>query len=171
MVVVCALGTFSVHARLVETYLMVAAGIGSSCGRKADVGHRPVGIALPASDGAHVILDLALPVAARSKIRRAAERDEPIPARWATDAQGTSPTDAAMLSEIPNANLVPQAKANVGHRFIVIDVAGLMPTKTLSSRQEDAQRILNDGEAPDRKPPPRLPGAGALSALQSARRQ
>ncbi|KKK48455.1 hypothetical protein LCGC14_3144950, partial [marine sediment metagenome] len=43
---------------------------------------------------------------------------------------------AAMLSEIPNANLDTQAVANVGHLFLVIDAARLMPPAALSTRLE-----------------------------------
>ncbi len=64
-------------------------------GRAAAVGNNPLGFGFPAADGRHVIVDMALSVVARSRIRRAAETGEPIPEGWATDAEGRPTTDAA----------------------------------------------------------------------------
>ena len=63
-------------------------------GRAARVGNAPLGLAIPDAQGQHVILDMALSVAARSRVRAAAARGEPIPETWATDAQGRPTTDA-----------------------------------------------------------------------------
>ncbi len=63
-------------------------------GRAARVGNAPLGLAIPDVNGGHVILDMALSVAARSRVRDAANRDDPIPETWATDAQGRPTTDA-----------------------------------------------------------------------------
>lgn len=63
-------------------------------GRAARVGNAPLGLAIPDVNGGHVILDMALSVAARSRVRDAAMRDHPIPETWATDAQGRPTTDA-----------------------------------------------------------------------------
>ncbi len=64
-------------------------------GREARLGNNPLGLGVPGPGGAHVILDIALSVAARAKIRRAATRGEQIPADWATDAAGRPTTDPA----------------------------------------------------------------------------
>jgi LDH2 family malate/lactate/ureidoglycolate dehydrogenase len=62
-------------------------------GRGVAVGNAPTGIGLPHAGGRHVILDMALSVAARSKLRGAAERGETIPDTWALDAEGRPTTD------------------------------------------------------------------------------
>lgn len=64
-------------------------------GRTPVIGNSPLGFAIPDAGGGHVILDMALSVAARSKVRRAAARGEAIPETWATDASGLPTTDAA----------------------------------------------------------------------------
>lgn len=62
-------------------------------GRGVAVGNAPTGIGLPHAGGRHVILDMALSVAARSKLRGAAERGETVPDSWALDAEGRPTTD------------------------------------------------------------------------------
>ncbi len=171
-------------------------------GRSAVIGNTPVGIALPDTTGQPVILDMALSVAARSKVRRSADKGEPIPANWATDEHGVPTTDAAaalkgmmqaigghkganlalcldllagglsgaaILSEIPNANINPGAVANVGHLFVIIDVTKLISPDELSNRLDVARHLIRDSAPPDSKPQPRLPGARALEALAKAR--
>lgn len=64
-------------------------------GRRALLGNAPVGLAIPDEDGMPVLLDMALSVAARSKVRAAASAGASIPETWATDAQGRPTTDAA----------------------------------------------------------------------------
>lgn len=64
-------------------------------GREARVGNNPLGFGFPRPGGDPVILDMAMSVAARSKIRDAAEAGRPIPAGWATDRAGRPTTDAA----------------------------------------------------------------------------
>ena len=63
-------------------------------GRAARVGNSPLGIAIPHAGGQHVLLDIAMSVAARMRLREAAERGETIPATWATDRDGLPTTDA-----------------------------------------------------------------------------
>ena len=167
------------------------------------IGNTPLGIALPDAGGEHVILDMAMSVVARSKVRQAAARGETIPESWATDENGTPTTDpvaamsglmqaiggtkganlavcldllagglsgAAVLSEVPNANLDPQAVANVGHLFIVIDAAKLMAPDLLAHRLEEARSILKGSAASgDHANMPRLPGARALASFRQAR--
>lgn len=171
-------------------------------GQRPVIGNTPLGIALPDQGGQHVILDIAMSVVARSRVRQAASRGEAIPGHWATDATGQPTTDAAaamqgmmqaiggtkganlalcldllagglsgaaMLSEVPNANLDTQAVANVGHLFLVIDAARLMPPAAFSERLEDARGMLARGADKNAAAPPRLPGARALEALAQAR--
>jgi LDH2 family malate/lactate/ureidoglycolate dehydrogenase len=68
-------------------------------GREARVGNNPLGIGVPAPGGMHVILDMAMSVAARAKIRAAARAGTEIPPTWATDKTGVPTVDpAAALS-------------------------------------------------------------------------
>jgi LDH2 family malate/lactate/ureidoglycolate dehydrogenase len=64
-------------------------------GKDTRIGNNPLGIGVPNPGGDPVILDMALSVAARAKIREHAARGEPIPPGWATDAEGHPTTDAA----------------------------------------------------------------------------
>lgn len=63
-------------------------------GRAARVGNSPLGIGIPHAGGHHVMLDIAMSVAARSRLREAAERGESVPDTWATDENGLPTTDA-----------------------------------------------------------------------------
>jgi ureidoglycolate dehydrogenase (NAD+) len=62
-------------------------------GREERLGNNPLGIGVPRPGGDPVILDMAMSVAARGKIRAAAKRGESIPATWATDREGRPTTD------------------------------------------------------------------------------
>lgn len=62
-------------------------------GRQTLVGNNPIGWGMPNPDGDPVFLDMALSVAARAKIRQAANAGEPIPDTWALDADGNPTTD------------------------------------------------------------------------------
>ncbi|CAB3650029.1 putative oxidoreductase YjmC [Paraburkholderia sediminicola] len=62
-------------------------------GTDARLGNSPVGFGVPNPEGHPFILDMAISVAARAKIRNALKRGEPIPGDWATDAQGKPTTD------------------------------------------------------------------------------
>jgi len=57
------------------------------------MGNNPICFAAPRRDGPHFILDFAQSVAARGKMRVAAERGEAIPEGWALDAEGNPTTD------------------------------------------------------------------------------
>ncbi|WP_340120150.1 Ldh family oxidoreductase [Pelagibius sp. 7325] len=73
-------------------------------GREARLGNNPLSIAAPCpgsteSGGPHFLLDMAMSVAARGKIRKALDEGQPIPEGWAVDAAGKPTTDpAAALS-------------------------------------------------------------------------
>ncbi|MBP0445090.1 Ldh family oxidoreductase [Roseomonas sp. SSH11] len=62
-------------------------------GKDTRVGNNPIGIGVPNPGGDPVILDMALSVAARAKIRALAQRGELIPEGWATDSEGKPTTD------------------------------------------------------------------------------
>ena len=78
-------------------------------GREARMGNNPVCIAAPGADGEHFILDMAMSVAARGKIRAALKRGEPIPDDWAVDASGRPTTD-------PQAALEGLLRPLAGHK-------------------------------------------------------
>lgn len=64
-------------------------------GRDARIGNNPLCIAAPCADGMHFILDMAMSVAARGKIRVAQREGSAIPEGWAVDASGQPTTDPA----------------------------------------------------------------------------
>ena len=65
-------------------------------GRDTRLGNNPLGIGVPGCEGADpVILDMAMSVAARAKIRSALARGEALPEGWAADADGRPTTDPA----------------------------------------------------------------------------
>ena len=64
-------------------------------GRAERLGNNPLGIGVPRPGGDPIILDMAMSVVARGKIRAAARRGASIPATWATDRAGNATTDPA----------------------------------------------------------------------------
>lgn len=62
-------------------------------GKEAKMGNNPLCIAAPCADGMHFILDMAMSVAARGKIRVAHTAGSPIPEGWAVDSAGVPTTD------------------------------------------------------------------------------
>jgi ureidoglycolate dehydrogenase (NAD+) len=62
-------------------------------GRDARVGNSPLGFGIPRPGGRPIILDMAMSVVARAKIRDALKKGKPIPDTWATDRQGRPTTD------------------------------------------------------------------------------
>ncbi|HET7731421.1 MAG TPA: Ldh family oxidoreductase [Usitatibacter sp.] len=67
--------------------------IAPSGGREERLGNNPLGIGVPRPGGDPVILDMAMSVVARGKIRAALKRGESIPGTWATDREGRPTTD------------------------------------------------------------------------------
>jgi len=57
-------------------------------GTDARVGNSPIGFAVPNPAGNHFLLDMAMSVVARAKIRNALKAGSDIPDTWATDASG-----------------------------------------------------------------------------------
>ena len=113
MVMACECGTGVAFARAsnhfgpVAPYNYIAAAegfasiIGSNAtttiaptgGAEARLGNSPIGFGIPNPAGPPIILDMAVSVVARAKIRDALKRGESIPDTWATDKQGNPTTD------------------------------------------------------------------------------
>lgn len=64
-------------------------------GKETKVGNNPLGWGVPTPGGDPIMLDMALSVVARAKIRAAAAAGQSIPDTWATDAAGRPTTDPA----------------------------------------------------------------------------
>jgi LDH2 family malate/lactate/ureidoglycolate dehydrogenase len=64
-------------------------------GKETRMGNNPLCIAAPCEDGMHFILDMAMSVAARGKIRAAEAAGSPIPEGWAVDRSGLPTSDPA----------------------------------------------------------------------------
>jgi LDH2 family malate/lactate/ureidoglycolate dehydrogenase len=64
-------------------------------GAEARVGNNPIAIAVPSGQEQPVVLDMAMSVAARGKIKRAMRQGVTIPPDWATDHLGQPTTDPA----------------------------------------------------------------------------
>ena len=62
-------------------------------GSDARLGNSPLGFGVPGADGAHFMLDMAMSVVARAKIRNALKAGQSIPDTWATDSAGRATTD------------------------------------------------------------------------------
>jgi len=62
-------------------------------GRDARVGNSPLGFGVPNPGGRPIILDMAISVVARAKIRDALKAGKAIPETWATDRDGRPTTD------------------------------------------------------------------------------
>lgn len=62
-------------------------------GREARLGNNPLSIAAPCPEAPHFILDMAMSVAARGKIRKARDEGAAIPEGWAVDAEGKPTSD------------------------------------------------------------------------------
>ena len=64
-------------------------------GRRGVFGTNPIAFAAPRPGSEPLVIDLALSQVARGKIMTAAQKGEPIPEGWASDAEGNPTTDAA----------------------------------------------------------------------------
>ena len=64
-------------------------------GSDARLGNSPLGFGVPNPGGQPFLLDMAMSVVARAKIRNALKCGEAIPDTWATDSKGRPTTDAA----------------------------------------------------------------------------
>lgn len=63
-------------------------------GRESRLGNSPIAFGVPGDSGRHFVLDMALSVVARARIRAAAARGAAIPDTWATDRDGRPTTDS-----------------------------------------------------------------------------
>lgn len=95
------------HFGPIASYAWLAAGqgfasiIGSNAsvtiaptgGTEARLGNNPLGLCVPNPGGDPVMLDMAMSVVARAKIRRALDKGESIPDTWATDIDGRATSD------------------------------------------------------------------------------
>jgi LDH2 family malate/lactate/ureidoglycolate dehydrogenase len=93
-------------------------------GRATRLGNNPVGLGMPHPGADPILLDIALSVAARAKIRAAAAEGRDIPDTWATDASGHATTD-------PRAALEGFLQPIAGHKgyglAVMVDLfAGLL---------------------------------------------
>lgn len=75
-------------------------------GAQRVVGNNPIAIAIPTTDEAPLVLDMATSEAAMGKIRMAAKKGEQIPASWAVKADGSPTTDP---NDAINGMLLPTA--------------------------------------------------------------
>lgn len=62
-------------------------------GSDARLGNSPLGFGVPGANGEHFMLDMAMSVVARAKIRNALKAGESIPDTWGTDRHGRKTTD------------------------------------------------------------------------------
>ena len=62
-------------------------------GSDARLGNSPLGFGVPNPKGSPFLLDMAMSVVARAKLRNAFKRGESIPGTWGTDAKGNPTTD------------------------------------------------------------------------------
>jgi len=102
-----ALARNSNHFGAIAPYCLIAAeqGFASMIGTNASttiaptggaqtrLGNNPIGFGVPRPGGRPVILDMAMSVVARGRIRAALARGDRIPDTWATDAAGNPTTD------------------------------------------------------------------------------
>lgn len=68
-------------------------------GRMPLIGNNPLGLAVPHPDGRHVLVDMALSMVSRSRVRAAEKAGTDIPESWATDADGRPTSDPAKAME------------------------------------------------------------------------
>ena len=116
-------------------------------GGDARLGNNPLGFGVPQPGGPPFLLDMAMSVAARAKIRSAAAKGEPIPATWATDAAGRPTTDAKAALE----GFLQPVGGHKGYGLaLVVDLfAGLLSGAAylthVSSWSEDPEKPQNLG--------------------------
>lgn len=105
-----ALARASNHFGPISPYALIAAEagfasiIGSNAtttiapwgGSDARLGNSPIGFGVPHPGGDPFLLDMAMSVVARAKIRNAFKRGEAIPETWATDSLGRPTSDPAV---------------------------------------------------------------------------
>jgi LDH2 family malate/lactate/ureidoglycolate dehydrogenase len=171
-------------------------------GRETRLGNNPMGFGFPNPGGDPIILDMAMSVAARGKIRDARKAGVPIPEGWATDKDGHPTTDpnaaldgfllpfgghkgyglslcvdmmsgllsgAAYLTHVSSWVDAPEKPQNVGHSFVLIDTARLMPPDILTQKMDDFGDILHSTPPVDAEAPVMVPGERELKRMAHAR--
>lgn len=112
-------------------------------GRDARLGNNPMGFGFPNPGGDPIILDMAISVVARAKIRDAAKAGEAIPESWATDAEGRPTSD-------PNVALKGFLQPIGGYKGYGLSLAVDMLTGVLSGAAylTHVQSWVSNPEAP-----------------------
>jgi LDH2 family malate/lactate/ureidoglycolate dehydrogenase len=176
--------------------------IAPSGGKDTRVGNNPLGIGVPNPGGDPVLLDMALSVAARAKIRSLAAAGQPMPEGWATDADGQPTTDpkaalagfllpvgghkgyglavmvdllagllsgASYLTRVSAWDKAPEVAQDLGHVFIAIDAAKLVPAEILRTRMADFIDIIHTTPPADPTHPVMVPGEREMQSLHRQR--
>jgi LDH2 family malate/lactate/ureidoglycolate dehydrogenase len=115
-------------------------------GSDARLGNSPLGFGVPNPGGAPFLLDMAMSVVARAKIRTALKRGEAIPDTWATDASGiptTNPKTALDGFLLPIGGHKGYGLALVVDLFagLLSNAAYLTHVKSWSDAPEEAQNL------------------------------
>lgn len=118
-------------------------------GRRRLFGTNPIAFAAPRPDAPPAVVDLALSQVARGKILSAAQKNEPIPAGWATDKDGRPTTDA---TKALSGTLLPIGDAKGAALAFMVEV--LAVTLTGAKFSFEASSFFDDKGGP--------PGVGQL---------
>jgi (2R)-3-sulfolactate dehydrogenase (NADP+) len=108
-------------------------------------GTNPVAFACPMAGRDPLVIDLSLSVAARGRIMVAAQRGEPIPEGWATDAAGNPTTDAG--SALAGA-MLPIGGAKGAALVLMVEL--LTAALTASQAGFEASSFFDDTGGPPR---------------------
>lgn len=111
-------------------------------GKAPMIGTNPVAFAAPLPDGAPLVIDLALSVAARGKVMAAQKSGASIPPDWAFDAEGRATTDPAAALK---GSMAPVGGAKGAALALMIEVVAA--ALTASNFGFEASSFL-DGEGP-----------------------
>jgi (2R)-3-sulfolactate dehydrogenase (NADP+) len=166
-------------------------------GRRAVFGTNPLAFAAPIPGRAPLVVDMALSEVARSKVRAAADKGEPIPPTWAVDATGKPTTDPKTALA---GTLLPAGGAKGAALALMVEVLAVALTggrlafeatsflddkggppgvgqlliaidpSALAGADVFAERILALVSAIEADPPARLPGSRRLALRETARR-
>jgi (2R)-3-sulfolactate dehydrogenase (NADP+) len=123
--------------RLAETGLVALAfantpkAIAPWGGRRQLYGTNPIAFAAPVNGRPPIVIDLALSQVARGTLLRAAQRGEPVPEAWATDAEGRPTSDA---NEALRGSLQPIGGAKGAALALMVEIlAAALTGATLSA--------------------------------------
>lgn len=114
-------------------------------GKAPMIGTNPVAFAAPAPDGAPLVIDLALSVAARGKVMAAQKSGDTIPSDWALDAEGRPTTDPAAALK---GSMAPVGGAKGAALALMIEIVAA--ALTASNFGFEASSFLDgEGHPPD----------------------